>query len=127
MNSISIKDETASGKVLHEIALQFENEYITARELITERIAQEIKNYNKKISKFEHVLVKPSDLELKLNRKVPVEIDVEKQVFIALDAFQKNGFFILVDDEQVVELDQKFLIDTTTNVTFFKLTPLVGG
>ena len=61
-----------------------------------------------------------------LNKKTQ-KIDPEKQLYVALQGFQKNGFFILVDDEQVETLEQKFLVDESTLVTFIKLTPLVGG
>jgi len=127
MNTITIKDETASGKILNEIALKFENEYISARELIAARIKEEVEKYKNDVSKFRKGLVIPTDFEKRLNKKAKREIDIEKQIYVALDGFNKNGFFILVDDEQVDELDQKFLIDDSTNVSFIKLTPLVGG
>lgn len=127
MNILTIKDETASGKILNEIALEFDKEYITVKELITARINQEVEKYLSDAVQYKKGLVLPSDLERRINNKSKPRIDVEKQVYIALDAFNKNGFFILIDNEQVEELDQKFLIDETTNVSFIKLTPLVGG
>lgn len=127
MNILTIKDETASGKILNEIALEFDKEYITVKELITARINQEVEKYLSDAVQYKKGLVLPSDLERRINNKSKPRIDVEKQVYVALDAFNKNGFFILIDNEQVEELDQKFLIDETTNVSFIKLTPLVGG
>ncbi|NLG83893.1 MAG: hypothetical protein GX493_04635 [Firmicutes bacterium] len=41
-----------------------------------------------------------------------------------VEAFRKNAFFI--DDRQIEELDEEFVIDET-KVTFIKLVPLVGG
>ena len=55
------------------------------------------------------------------------KVDEEKQIYVALEAFQKNGFFILIDDEQVETLEQKVLVNESTAVSFIKLTPLVGG
>ena len=49
------------------------------------------------------------------------------QTYVAMEAFKNNGFFILIDDEQVDDLTQKFLVDESTTVSFVKLTPLVGG
>ena len=43
-------------------------------------------------------------------------------------AFARNGYFILVGDHQVEDLDE--VVDLTgadQHVTFVKLTPLVGG
>lgn len=128
MKTLVIKDEALSGKVLNEIALQFENEYITVKELIAKRIEKEVERYEQDISNYKTKgLVLPSNLEKRLNNKKKFEIDIEKQTYVALDAFMNNGFFILIDDEQVEELEQKFLVDGTTDVSFVKLTPLVGG
>ena len=138
MNTLIIKDEAVSGKVLHEISLQFENEYITVEELIAKRIEMEVERYENDIIKYQKKgLVWPTDIERRLNNKSfdskslnnkkLKRIDVEKQIYVALDAFKKNGFFILIDDEQVDELSQKFLVDESTTVSFVKLTPLVGG
>ncbi|GAB5553597.1 MAG: hypothetical protein Sapg2KO_31880 [Saprospiraceae bacterium] len=127
MKTLLIKDETATGKVLHEISLKFQNEYITVRELIATRVSKEVEKYKDDIVNFTKGLVRPTDLEQRLNNKANSKIDLEKQIYVALDAFHKNGFFILVDDEQVEELDQQFLITDSTQVSFIKLTPLVGG
>ncbi len=127
MKSISIKDETSSGKILRKISLQFEAEYITVKELIATRIQVEVENYDNNLESYASGLVMPTNLEGRLNEKQPPKIDIEKQIYTALDAFKKNGFFILVDDEQVEELNQKILVDESTLVSFIKLTPLVGG
>ncbi|MEO1438323.1 MAG: hypothetical protein AAFV80_22470 [Bacteroidota bacterium] len=127
MHALTIKDETASGKLLQEISLQFEKEYITVQELITARIKSEVDRIQQHKADLSSVLVLPKALERRLNRKAPKKIDVDKQVQIACKAFQQNGFFILIDDEQVEELDQQFLVDSETMVSFIKLTPLVGG
>lgn len=127
MKTIKIKDETTAGKIINEIALKFESEYITVEELISARIQVEVENHNNNVSSYANNLVIPVDLQQRLNRKEPTIIDFEKQVYIALDAFKKNGFFIIVDNEQVEELDQKLLIDESSQVSFIKLTPLVGG
>jgi len=127
MNTLTITDETAAGQILNEIALKFEKEHITVRELITARVTEEVKKYENDVTNFRKGLVVPTNLEERLNSKNKARIDTEKQIYTALDAFNKNGFFILIDDEQVDQLDQKFLIDDSTKVSFIKLTPLVGG
>ena len=128
MNTLVIKDEAASGKVLNEIALKFENEYISVKELIAKRIENEVDRYQNDLASYKTKgLVLPTDLEKRLNKKQTKQIDVEKQIYVALNAFNNNGFFILIDEEQVEDLDQKFLVDELTKVSFVKLTPLVGG
>ncbi len=128
MKTLVIKDEAISGKVLNEIALKFETEYITVKELIAKRIEEEVHRYQNDIDSYTRQgLVLPTNLEKRLNKKSKQSIDLEKQIYIAFDAFLKNGFFILIDNEQVSELEQKFLVDETSDITFIKLTPLVGG
>jgi len=48
-------------------------------------------------------------------------------VYVALDAFQKNGFFILVDNKQLEELNQEIRLTEHSKISFVKLTPLIGG
>ncbi len=127
MKTLTIKDESVSGKILNEIALKFSSEYITVKELIAARIKEEVSLYESKNASVGSGLVTPTNIEQRLNQKKVPKIDVEKQIYVALDAFENNGFFILIDNEQVEKLDEKFLIDGTSNVSFIKLTPLVGG
>lgn len=54
-------------------------------------------------------------------------IDAEKQVYVALDAFTKNGYFLLIDTIQSESLEQEVFLKSTTSISFIKLTPLVGG
>jgi len=126
MKTISIKDETPAGDIINEIILKFNNEYISVIELIKARIEAEINRYENNIETYRTGLVLPTNLESRLNKKSRV-IDSEKQLYIALEAFKNNGFILLVDDDQVENLDQKILVDSSTSVSFIKLTPLVGG
>lgn len=127
MNSISIKDEALNGDILNEIILKFKEEYITVSELITARVTEEVEKYQQNANIYKNGLVLPTNFEARLNKKEQPIIDIEKQVYIALDAFQKNGFFILVDNEQVEDITQKILVDQSTAISFIKLTPLIGG
>ena len=127
MKTISIKDETPAGDIINEIILKFNNEYITITELIKARIEAEIARYQSNVDSYKNGLVIPTHLEARLNEKKVKDIDSEKQLYIALEAFKNNGFILLIDDEQVEDLNQKVLVDSATEVSFIKLTPLVGG
>ena len=127
MKTLTITDESTAGKILQKISLEFEAEYISVKELIEARIKAEIDRYEQDAQSYRNGLVLPSDMEKRLNNKNRPEIDLEKQLYVALEAFQRNGFFILIDDEQAESLDEKFLVDESTQVSFIKLTPLVGG
>jgi hypothetical protein len=132
MSSITlhIKDETAGGKVLNELALSFKSELVTVKEIIRARVYAEVELYNNKMPEYFKGLVQPSDAEVSLNGyklKEKRKVDAEKQFLTALDAFQKNGYFVLIDNIQSESLDQMAVINDDTAVSFVKLTPLVGG
>jgi len=107
-----------------------ENELTTVKEIIEARVYAEVEAYNQKLPEYFNGLVQPSDTERTLNGyklRTPRKIDPEKQAYVALDAFQKNGYFILIDDQQAETLEQEILVGTDTSVSFVQLTPLVGG
>jgi hypothetical protein len=128
--TIAIKDENFSGSIINEINLDFQQENVTVRDIITQRVIHEVENYNQKLPEYFNGLVEPSDAEKTINgfklttRKM---IDAEKQVYVALDAFTKNGYFLLIDTIQSESLEQEVFLKSTTSISFIKLTPLVGG
>ena len=126
----TIKDENFAGKVLSQILVEIEKDSCSLKEIIEKRVEAEVENYNKLLPKYFTGLVQPTESEATLNGYLvgnKRKIDVEKQVFIALNAFQKNSFFVLVDDEQITELDEVIELQSERKITFIKLTPLVGG
>lgn len=131
--TLIVRDETATGEPVHEFPLEFPSERITVRELIRERVYQEVTDYNfrrRRDGGLFRGLVQPTDAERTLNGfRLPKDrdIDWEAQFEHAIDAFGRNGFFILVDDRQAETLDQTIEIGGGTQVSFVKLMPLVGG
>ncbi|MEM9703046.1 MAG: hypothetical protein AAF907_11455, partial [Planctomycetota bacterium] len=101
------------------------------RELIRERVFQEVKDRNAGVSATRRMLVTPASRERELNgeRRGPSAptIDWKKQFEAACEAFEKNQILILIDDVQAESLDQSFDVATTSEVAFLKLTLLVGG
>ena len=132
MALLTIQDETATGNILHRLELEIAQEMLTARELITRRVQQEVTAYNTAQNGRFQGLVQPTDSEQLLNRtgyrlRHIKPIDAEEQVYKALEAFQKNGFFLLVNDRQVESLDEEIWLGQGATASFLKLTPLVGG
>lgn len=133
--TLTVRDETTAGKSYHEVPLEFPSERITVRELIRERVYQEVQDFNRDLQqRVFRGLVQPTDTERVLNGdraefhlKKSRQIDWKKQFEKATEAFEKNGFFILIDDKQAEHLDQEFVIRAGTEVSFVRLTMLVGG
>jgi len=129
-NILIIRDENGLGNVYHEMELSFDKVKVSIRDIITERIYQEVEKYNQQTANYKYSLVKPKEDEIRLNNpknKKRRLINAEKQVEVALKAFDNNGFFLLVDNLQAENLDQTVEIKSNTSVSFIKLTPLVGG
>ena len=135
---LTVSDKTANGAVICELTMDVLTESITVRELIRSRIYQEVDDYNRRVraSNAEATgfngLVVPTAFEKQLNpqrssKTTAREIDWKKQFEVACDAFVRNGFFILVDDQQAEELDETITLGANTKVSFVKLMPLVGG
>lgn len=125
-----IKDETSGGKILNEINITLETNRLTVREIIEARVLHEVNTYNERLPEYYRGLVQPSNAEKTLNGyKIPSrkKIDAEQQVYVALDAFQRNGYFILINNKQAESLEQEVQLKPETVVSFLKLTPLVGG
>ena len=133
--TVTVRDENVAGGVYHELPLEFPSERATVREMIRERVYQEVQDVNRKHQ--ERVfrgLVQPTDAEQVLNAgrreyqlKAHRQLDWEPQFEKAVEAFTRNGFFILIDNKQAESLEQEFEIGHTTQISFVKLTPLVGG
>ena len=127
MKTLTLTDESMAGDILNKIALQFESEYVTVKEVIEARLEVEIKRFEQQRGSYTNGLVLPTNLEQRLNKQQKPKVDPEKQLYVALHAFENNGFILLVDDEQAENVQQKVLVDETTRVSFIKLVPLVGG
>lgn len=130
MPILTILDETASGSIINRLELEISQETLTVREMITRRVHDEVQAYNEQQNGMFQGLVQPTESERALNgyKLRPTQrIDGEQQVYRALEAFQQNGFFVLVNERQAESLDDAVWLGDGATVSFVKLTPLVGG
>lgn len=128
--TLTIHDETTSGARTNSFTLDCLTERMTVRELLRARIYQEVQDYNQKEPEYFRGLVEPAGAERVLNGyklKAKRKIDWQKQYQRATEAFERNGFFVLVGDKQAETLDQEFEVKVDTEVSFVRLMPLVGG
>lgn len=130
MGLFIIKDTSLSGEILYEQALLLPVTRISLRELIRARVGEEVRKRNENRSGNFQMLVELTKREQRLNLRGRDQrrlADPEKQITLALEAFQRNAFFVLVGDRQVDNLDQMLELTEGTEVSFLKLTPLIGG
>ena len=127
-----IRDETTTslGKAEHTFTVHVSGEKISIRELIRQRVFQEVQEFNNRQPAVFRMLIQPNETERTLNGfkfHKPRFVDPNTQYEKAIEAFEGNGFIVLVDDYQVQELDDEISLRPETSVTFLKLVPLVGG
>jgi hypothetical protein len=128
--SVWILDETSSRKPLQEFRLELASERLTAAELIRRRVQAEVERWNRAPTGVHQGLVQPAGSERTGNGfrfAKPRHIDVAAQERMAVEAFGRNGFLLLVNDRQVRDLDEEIVVTPDLRVRFVKLVPLVGG
>lgn len=110
-----------------ELWLQM-GEWITARELIRRRLQEEVARHERALAERAYAYEAFHGLVSPVRAPGPqVRIDVEAQIAAACKAFETNGFFLLVDDHQVEDLDEAIALRPEVQVHFVRLVPLVGG
>jgi hypothetical protein len=110
--------------------MEIAEERLALREVIRRRVFQEVAEYNVRHPAVFRSLVQPAGAELTQNGYTLRErrhVDAEAQYQLAVKAFGRNGFVVLVGDRQVEDLDAEVHLPAGTEVTFMKLVPLVGG
>jgi hypothetical protein len=130
---ITIKDESMTGTIRNQFVMKVQKENVKVKDLIKSRVFHEVNLFNRSKSEFFQGLVQPLDsdsVEGKLNHykmRKPKLIDAEKQYYLALNAFQNNGFCMLIDNEQYSDLEEEIKIHKNLSVSFVRLIALVGG
>lgn len=130
--SVLVRDEPLGGQARDVLTLEFLTKEVTIKELIEERVHQEVRDYNAKSmgTPVFQGLVQPTGSEAELNgyrMKEPRLIDWKPQAEKALAAFSENGFLVLIGERQAESLSERVVIAPGTAVSFVKMTPLVGG
>jgi hypothetical protein len=130
MATVTVHDETFPGGQTDQLTLEFLTERVTVRELIRARVYQTVREHQVRRARRDPAKVQPTLIERLLNgptRRPQRHLDWEREYERALQAFQKSGFLLLVDDRQVDHLDAEIELRAETRVTFLRLSPLAGG
>jgi hypothetical protein len=128
--TVTIKDESGSGRGAASITLDGIAERITLRDLVRTRVREEVARYNARQGEMFAGLVMPDGAEpTREGYRMPKPrlIDWERQADKAVEAFHRNGFFVLVGDRQVTELDGELHLTADSDIRFIRLVQLVGG
>jgi len=102
----------------------------TPREIIRSRVREEVERHNQFLPEVFCGLVQPEESERILNgfrMKAKRPLDWQAQVERACSSFQRNGFLLIVNGRQAIDLDERIDLREDSEVQFVKLVPLVGG
>jgi hypothetical protein len=128
--TVKIVDVSGAGRVGTTTLLEDVPSRITLRDLIRTRVRDEVARFNAAPQPVFRGLVMPEDgspaddgFRLPKQRK----LDWERQADRAIEAFGRNGFFVLVGDRQVTELDEELDLTPDSDIRFVRLVQLVGG
>jgi hypothetical protein len=127
---VTITDATGPGQETARQLLAGVPSPVTLRDLIRFRVREEVARYNANPTRRFNGLVQPVDAEANLNGYALTRrrrVDWEEQAATALEAFERNGFFVFVNDRQVDDLDEELTLADADVVSFVRLVPLVGG
>lgn len=127
---VTIVDTTAPGQETARQLLAGVPSPVSLRELIRLRVREEVPRCNANPAPRFNGLVQPVGTETILNgysATRPRRLDWEKQAAAALEAFERNGFFVFVADRQIDDLDEELTLADADVVSFVRLVPLVGG
>lgn len=130
MVTVRTFDESTLGAMVDGPVLELPGSRITIRELITLRVRAEVDRYNREQPERYYGLVQPSDVEEMLNgprTRSFRKISADAQVKIALDAFERQGFLVLLPAGQASSLDEEVTLYPDDSVSFLRLVPLIGG
>jgi hypothetical protein len=128
--TVTIRDETTSGREVERWQLPDLPDSITARELVRLRVREEVARFNAAAGDVFRGLVQPTDTEATMNGyrlRERRRLDWERQADLACTAFERNGFVLFVGERQVESLDDVIDLTVDPEVSFVRLVPLVGG
>lgn len=127
--SVFVEDKVAGEPPSQKYQLQLPRERIKVRELIRLYVVDQVERFNQ--MPVERSSRHQGEEERMLNPARPTKHtqrrDCDAEYERAVSAFNSNGFFLLVDGNQVSDLEEEIAIKSDMTISFLRLTPLVGG
>jgi hypothetical protein len=127
VTTVTVVDESTAGARAAGWPLEIAERRPTLRELIRRRVYREVAEHNATGAPLRGPVQAVGAGGGGGGSRPARGVDPRRQYELALAAFARNGFVVLVGDRQVVDLDEAVDLAPGTEVTFLRLVPLVGG
>lgn len=115
---------------MHSLMLTLEQESLSLRNLIQERVRQEVSKFNLTRPVCFKCLVQPAGAEdTAQGYRLPQHSDQDAEVHArkAIEAFEDRRFFVLVDGRDITDLDTVLQLGDESSIVFQKLMSVVAG
>ena len=130
MTTVQVWDEAAPGDRSRGQAVVLDCPRVTVRDLIRNRVRQEVARYNQSVPAIFCGLVQPDGSEQVLNgyrMNVKRPLDWEAQFYRACSSFENGNFRISVNGRSIASLDAEVEMFPGSTVEFIKHMPLIAG
>lgn len=128
--SIQAEDSVVGRSGRRRITLIVYDNAVSVRSLIEARVHRLLSAESDRQNDTAHPKVDLDSRELELNpsrRANPESNKRQRLIEEACEAFEKNGFFVIVDGVQKDRLDEMVPLTPESEIRFLQLVPLVGG
>lgn len=130
MHAIELQIQSTSGVIEKYIHLQLARQQMTLVDLFRQQIQVRLLAWQcqHKVNIIDYQLDQyEKSLNTQQNSVWFKQLEIEQQIEQAIILFKKQRFIVLVDDQQIQSLEQKFVITEHSVIQFIRLIPLIGG
>lgn len=130
MHAIELQIQSTSGVIEKYIHLQLARQQMTLVDLFRQQIQVRLLAWQcqHKVNVIDYQLDQyEKSLNTQQNSAWFKQLEIEQQIEQAIIFFKKQRFIVLVDDQQIQSLEQKFVITEHSVIQFIRLIPLIGG
>lgn len=111
MVNITVK-QAANGVTKGDRELSFDQHAVTVKEIIEAAVRKKILQLTDQAGYHRYPKHQP---------------DIEKQIYMALTAFQRHEYFVIVNQCHVTLLHDVVYLKNSSEIRFLRVSPLVGG
>lgn len=126
---VTVADMSGAGRETARIVLEGLSSTITLGELIRLRVRDEVARHNATPAHTSNDVEPSGDhwTGRSVGSRPRGWIGWEEQADLAMEAFERNGFFVFVGDRQITDVGDPLTLDESCTVSFVRLVPLVAG
>ena len=123
MPTVTIRDETSSGRLISRFEIPLNPPQVTLAQLIRTRVREEVDRYNTDRGNVFRGLVRPidgEDVRDGFRMSQPRPLNWEDLAGVALASFERAGFAVVVDGRRIEDLTTRLDLSDEPDVAFLR-------